>query len=61
MSPQPKRKNKMIRLEKKAKPTPKGTIIDVDYANYLINNDLPINYDNGKKRFNKSNNGKDVK
>lgn len=51
----------MIRLKPKAKPTPKGTIIDVDYANYLINNDLPINYDNGKKRFNKSNNGKDVK
>ena len=32
---QPKRKNKMIRLKPKAKPTPKGTIIDVDYANYF--------------------------
>lgn len=61
MSPQPKRKNKMIRLEKKAKPTPKGTMLDVDYANYLINNDLPINYDNGRKQFSKSNNGKKVK
>jgi len=61
MSQQPKRKNKMIRLNPKSKPTPKGQYMDVDEANFLINNDLPINYKNGRKQFNKNNNGKKVK
>ena len=51
----------MIRLKPKAKPTPKGQYLDVDEANFLINNDLPINYKNGRKQFSRSNNGKKVK
>ena len=56
-----KRKNKMIRLNPKAKPAPKGQYLDVDEANFLINNDLPLNYKNGRKQFSKKNNGEEVK
>lgn len=58
---QPKRKNKMIRLQPKSKPAPRGQYLDVDEANFLINNDLPLNYKNGRKQFNRKNNGKKVK
>ena len=51
----------MIRLQPKSKPAPRGQYLDVDEANFLINNDLPLNYKNGRKQFNKSNNGKGVK
>lgn len=59
--PQPKRKNKMVRLIKKSTKPTKAHYPNVDEMNFLINNDLPLNYKNGRERFSKSNNGKDVK
>ena len=51
----------MVRLVKKSIKSTKAHYPNIDEMNFLINNDLPLNYKNGRKRFNKANNGKDVK
>ena len=57
-----KRRNSMVRLNPKQKSvSPKGEYVDIDEATFIIENNLPLNYKNGRKRFNKSNNGKGVK
>ncbi len=61
MTPRPQRRNKIIRLNPKTKPTPTGQHMEVEEANFLINNDLPIDYRKERKQFSKSNNGKKVK
>ena len=61
MTQHKKRKNKMVRLNPKEKTPIKGKYPNIDEMNFLINNDLPLNNENGRKQFNKKNNGKGVK
>ena len=57
MSPQPKRKNKMVRLTPKSKPQQKAVVYDIDRVNWLINNNQSL-IEDGKFKFNRKNNGK---
>jgi hypothetical protein len=58
MSPQPKKKNKMVRLTPKSKPPQKAVVYDIDRVNWLINNNQSLIEDNGKHKFSRKNNGK---
>ena len=57
MSPQPKKKNKMVRLTPKSKPQKKAVVYDIDRVNWLINNNQSLIGDNGKFKFSRKNNG----
>lgn len=57
MSPQPKRKNKMVRLTPKSKPQRKAVVYDIDRVNWLINNNQSLIEDNGKHKFSRKDNG----
>jgi len=58
MSPQPKKKNKMVRLTPKSKPQKKAEVYDIDKVNWLINNNQSLIEENGKFKFSRKNNGK---
>jgi hypothetical protein len=51
----------MVRLNPKDKPPIKGKYPNIDEIDFLINNDLPLNNENGRKQFSKKNNGEEVK
>ena len=57
MSPQPKKKNKMVRLTPKSKPQKKALVYDIDKVNWLINNNQSLIEENGKYKFSRKNNG----
>ena len=60
MSPQPKKKNKMVRLTPKSKPPQKAVVYDIDRVNWLINNNQSL-IEDGKYKFSGKNNGKKIK
>jgi len=61
MTQHKKRRNNMVRLNPKDKPPIKGKYPNIDEIDFLINNNLPLNNENGRKQFSKKNNGEEVK